>query len=152
MLSARELAALRDARRSTAVGQALRRHWLPVTATDRAPQIGGGPLRLRLLGEALVLFRDQDGRLGLLDAYCPHEGGSLAAGRVADGGLQCMLHGWAFAVTGQRVDGGATHQGASRTTAYPVRESDGTVWAYLGEPGSEPALVSSERLPGDTSH
>lgn len=145
LLSPRELAVLRDARRNTAVGQVLKRHWVPVTSTGRAPQIGDNPVRLHLLGEALVLFRDHDGRLGLIDAYCPHEGGSLAAGKVADGGLQCMLHGWAFAVTGQRVDGGATHQGASRTTAYPVREGGATVWAYLGEPGSEPALGSGQR-------
>jgi phenylpropionate dioxygenase-like ring-hydroxylating dioxygenase large terminal subunit len=89
----------------------------------------------------LVLFRDEAGRLGLLDAYCPHEGGSLAAGCVVDGGLQCMLHGWAFDVTGQRVDGGAKHQGAARTTAYPTAERDARVWAYLGLPEQQPALA-----------
>jgi len=129
------------------VGQALRRHWVPVTHIERTPAAGGPPVRLRLLGEGLVLFRDHQGRLGLLDAYCPHEGGSLGSGMVADGGLQCMLHGWAFDVTGCRVDGGAAHQGASRTTAYPVRENAGIVWAYLGEPGAEPPFFRHESRP-----
>lgn len=137
-LNARERDLLNRATRRTPVGQALRRHWLPVLAEADLPAADAPPVWLRVMGEALVLFRDTSGRLGVLDAYCPHEGGSLTNGRNGDNALQCMLHGWAFDVTGRRVDGGAAHQGAARTVAYPVRVRHGRVWVYLGPPEQQP--------------
>lgn len=140
MLSAKERAELARAGRGTLVGEAFRRHWLPLLPAEQAPVAGGTPVWLRVLGETLALFRDLDGRLGLIDGYCPHEGGSLAAGHVVEGGVQCVLHGWTFGVDGERVDAGARFSPRVRVAAYRAVVHRGRVWAYLGAPEGEPPL------------
>ena len=132
MLSARELDVLRRASRSTPVGKALRRHWLPVLPASRLPEPDGEPVSLRVLTEPLVIFRDSEGRIGVLDAYCPHEQGSLARGINAEGGLTCILHGWKFDGEGRRVDSGAVHGAPVRTAAYPAVVHEGVVWVFMG--------------------
>ena len=146
-MTPRELALLKQCGRSTPAGRALRRHWLPVLPESRLPEPDGEPVSLRVLGEPLVLFRDSAGRIGVIDAYCPHESGSLALGLNADGGLQCMLHGWKFDVEGNRVDSGAVHSGAARTKAYPVAVHQGLVWLYMGEEHGRPALPETAGRP-----
>lgn len=89
-----------------------------------------------------MLFVDSSGRIGVIDAYCPHESGSMAMGRNAENGLACMLHGWKFDVEGQRVDSGAVHAGPVRTRAYPAVRHKGAVWIYMGAEGERPALPS----------
>lgn len=140
MLPASEQAALTRAVRGTPVGEAFRRHWLPLLPADKAPAAGGTPVRLRALGETLALFRDLDGRLGLVDGYCPHEGGSLASGHVVGGGVQCLLHGWTFGVDGRRVDAGARFSPPVRVSAYRAVVAGGRVWGYLGAPEACPPL------------
>ena len=90
---------------------------------------------VRVLNEPLVLFRDSQGRIGALDAYCPHEGGSLSRARNEEEGLTCPLHGWKFDVTGRRVDPAAIHSGPVRTAAYAGKVCDGLVWIFMGTPG-----------------
>lgn len=130
---------LQRASRNTPLGAALRRHWLPVADAATAPAPGAPARWMRVLTENLVLFTTHDGRMGVLDAYCPHEGGSLTNGTNVDGALQCMLHGWAFDPDGLRVDAGVRHARVStRTTAYPVAVHAGRVWVYMGPAEHQP--------------
>ena len=89
---------------STAMGNLLRRFWIPALLEEEIHEKDGAPVRLRLLGQDLVAFRDTEGKLGILDAYCPHRRAHLYFGRNEECGLRCVYHGWKFNVTGQCVD------------------------------------------------
>jgi len=82
------------------MGTAFRRFWLPALLSDELPAPDCDPRRVRLLGEDFVAFRDSDGKVGLLDEYCCHRNASLALGRVENGGIRCIYHGWKFAADG----------------------------------------------------
>ncbi|MEE8246033.1 MAG: aromatic ring-hydroxylating dioxygenase subunit alpha [Alphaproteobacteria bacterium] len=127
----------------TPCGELMRRCWQPAALVEELPD--NRPLRaLRLLGEDLVLFRDEQGRYGLIDRRCPHRGTDLSFGRLEDGGLRCPLHGWLMDTGGNCLEQPAEPPGSTfhekvRTTAYPCAERNGIVFAYLG-PGEPPAL------------
>jgi phthalate 4,5-dioxygenase oxygenase subunit len=136
-----ELLCLVDAGRP--MGELMRRHWVPVCMTEEVPEPDGTPLRARLLGEDLVVFRDSDGKLGVLDEYCPHRGASLVYGRNEEGGLRCLYHGWKFDVEGRILEMSSEPHADSfadrvRHKAYPARESGGFVWVYMGPPAEMP--------------
>ena len=119
------------------MGGIMRRHWLPVCMAEEAADADGKPVRARLLGEDLVVFRDTEGRLGVLSEYCLHRRASLVYGRNEECGLRCLYHGWKFDVEGNVVDmpseaPGAAQRLGKKTTAYPVRESGGFVWIWMG--------------------
>ncbi|MGY1812567.1 Rieske 2Fe-2S domain-containing protein [Blastococcus sp. SYSU D00820] len=127
-------------------GDWMRRHWQPVALTEEldSPR---PVVPVRLLGEDLVLFRDDSGELGLIHRRCPHRGADLALGRLEDGGLRCYFHGWLLSGAGRCLETPAepvdsTLPAKVRVTAYPVRECNGVVWGYLGpgEPPEFPAL------------
>jgi nitrite reductase/ring-hydroxylating ferredoxin subunit len=90
--------------RGTPMGETMRRYWLPALLTWELPEPDCPPVRVKLLGEELVAFRDSQGRIGLLDERCPHRQASLFLGRNEDCGLRCVYHGWKFDLTGQCVD------------------------------------------------
>ena len=128
----------------TLMGKTLRRYWHPLCLSAELPHPDCPPLRLRLLGEKLVAFRDSEGKVGLLNEYCPHRGVSLALGRVEDGGIRCLYHGWKFTVDGTLLE---TPNHADprfcervRATAFPVVEVGDVVWAYLGPKELQPPL------------
>ena len=119
------------------MGQLARRHWLPVCMAEEVPESDGKPVRARLLGEDLVVFRDSDGRLGVLGEHCLHRRASLAFGRNEDCGLRCLYHGWKFDVEGNVVDmpseaPGAAQRLGKKAKAYPAVEKAGVVWVYMG--------------------
>jgi len=119
------------------MGGIMRRHWLPVCMSEEVPERDGTPVRARLLGEDLVVFRDSDGGLGVLGEYCLHRRASLAFGRNEACGLRCLYHGWKFDVEGNVVDmpsepPGAAQRLGKRTRAYPAREAGGFVWVWMG--------------------
>ena len=119
----------------TLMGGLLRRYWTPACLSAEIAVRGGAPARVRLLGENLVAYRDTTGRVGLLQENCPHRGASLYFGRNEDAALRCVYHGWAFDVDGRCVDMPSEPRpfcGKVRMRAYPVHESGGIVWAYLG--------------------
>jgi phenylpropionate dioxygenase-like ring-hydroxylating dioxygenase large terminal subunit len=124
-------------------GTLLRRYWQPAALVDELS--GNRPVKpVRLLGEDLVIFRDDKGRYGLIGRRCPHRGTDLAYGRLESGGLRCAFHGWLFDVTGQCLETPAEPDGSPlcaniRQRAYPVVERSGILWAYLG-PGEPPAF------------
>ena len=119
------------------MGQLMRRHWIPACLAEEVTEPDGAPVRARLLGEDLVVFRDTDGRLGVIDEYCPHRRVSLAFGRNEECGLRCLYHGWKVDVEGNVLEM-PSEPGASglvekvKHKAYPVREWGGLVWTYMG--------------------
>jgi len=136
-------------------GRLMRRYWQPVALVDEFD--GPRPVRpVRLLGEDFVLFRDGEGRYGLMDRDCPHRGADLAFGRAEADGLRCAFHGWKFDVTGQCVDTPAEPEGsrlcrAIRQRAFPVAERSGILFAYLGE-GEPPAFPEFDCFVAPDSH
>src|ERR671918_2994534 len=82
------------------MGQLMRRHWIAACLSEEVSEPDGAPVRARLLGEDLVVFRDSEGRLGVLHEACPHRGASLSFGRNEESGLRCLYHGWKFDVEG----------------------------------------------------
>jgi phenylpropionate dioxygenase-like ring-hydroxylating dioxygenase large terminal subunit len=149
MLTQEQNALLTQVGPGTPGGDLLRRYWQPVALSEELPP-GGAPLPVRILGEDLVLFRDEQGRPGLLGLHCPHRGADLSYGRLEDGGLRCLYHGWLFDVTGQCLEqpgepGGSTFCQRGRQTAYRCQEAGDLVLAYLG-PGEPPLLPDYEFL------
>ena len=76
------------------MGQLMRRHWTPVCLQEEVGEPDGTPVKARVFGEDLVVFRDSDGRVGVMDERCPHRRASLVYGRNEEGGLRCLYHGW----------------------------------------------------------
>lgn len=131
----------------TPAGEMLRRYWQPVALAEELPP-GGAPKPVRFFGEDLVLFRDDKGKAGLLDIHCSHRGANLSYGRVEDGGLRCIYHGWLYNVEGRCLDQpGEPEGGRSRETirqkAYPCLEKAGLIFGYFG-PGEPPLLPAYE--------
>ncbi|VCU68090.1 Phthalate 4,5-dioxygenase oxygenase subunit [Pigmentiphaga humi] len=128
------------------MGALMRRFWLPVCLAEEVAEPDGAPVHARLLGRDLVVFRDSEGRVGVLDEKCPHRRVSLVYGRNEEGGLRCLYHGWKIDVQG-RVLEMASEPAATpmlskvRTTAYPVQEWGGMVWTFLGKEEDAPAFT-----------
>ena len=145
MLSREENELLTRTGPGTAMGEAMRRYWIPALLAAEIAEPDGPPVRVRLLGEDLVAFRDSDGRIGLLDEFCPHRRASLFFGRNEERGLRCVYHGWKFAVDGSCVDQlnepeETQFKHKVGMTAYPTCELGGLVWAYMGPAEKIPAL------------
>lgn len=136
-------------------GDVLRRYWQPAALSEELDE-PRPVVAVTLLGEDLVLFRDQAGRPGLLDRYCPHRGVDLCFGRLEDGGLRCPFHGWLFDVDGACLET-PTEPPESRfhtritQRRYPVAERNGVVWAYLGD-GEPPPLPGLDAFVAPSSH
>lgn len=139
----------------TPAGAVLRRHWLPVALSDELE--AERPVRgVTVFGEDLVLFRDEAGRLGLIARRCAHRGADLCYGRLEDGGLRCPFHGWLFDAQGKCLDTPAEPEDSTlkhrvRHAAYPVREVNGMIFAYLGE-GAPPPMPKLDCLAAPDSH
>ena len=141
MLSVEDNDLLTQTGANTTMGAYFRRFWQPVALVEELSEPDGAPLRVNVMGQELVAFRDTKGRLGLLDAHCPHRGAELYFGRNEACGLRCVYHGWKFDVEGKAMDlpnipPGARHHETVSAKAYPTQERGGIVWAYLG-PGAE---------------
>src|SRR5438477_12800751 len=123
-------------------GEFLRRYWQAVAfSIDVEP--GGQPKAITIMGEELVLFRDQDGKPGLLGLRCSHRLTSLAYGRVEDGGIRCPFHGWVYDVCGNVVEQPAEPEGSTfkdrvHHLSYPCEELGGVVCTYMGPPDRKP--------------
>lgn len=118
-------------------GQMMRRHWIPICLQEEVSEPDGAPVKARILGEDLVVFRDSDGQVGVIDEKCSHRGASLLFGRNEEGGLRCLYHGWKMDVHGNIMEMVSEPESSAMTEkvkhkAYPVQEWGGFVWAYLG--------------------
>src|SRR6202165_5088843 len=133
----------------TPMGNLMRQYWLPAIRSDELPEPDGAPLRVRLLGEDLIGFRVSSGDIGLVKNNCPHRGASLFFGRNEEQGLRCVYHGWKFSVDGQCVDmpnepAESDFRTKVSAVAYPTRERNGIIWAYLGPQATPPPLPDLE--------
>ncbi|WP_416898479.1 MAG: Rieske 2Fe-2S domain-containing protein [Minwuia sp.] len=139
----------------SSAGAVLRQYWQPAAlAVELAGERPVAPVRL--MGEDLVLFRGEDGELGLIGRRCPHRGVDLCYGRLEDGGLRCPFHGWLYDRTGQCLEQPAEPEGSRlheniRTAGYPVVERNGIVFAYMGE-GEPPAFPELDCFAAPDSH
>lgn len=141
----------------TPMGRLLRCYWIPALLSAELPEPDGPPVRVRLLGEDLVAFRDTGGQVGLLDEFCPHRLASLFLGRNEAGGLRCVYHGWKFDAAGQCLDmmnepPASDYPAKVKTTAYPTLEQGGVVWAYLGDPARRPPPPNFEWTQVPSTH
>jgi nitrite reductase/ring-hydroxylating ferredoxin subunit len=159
MLSREDNELLTRVSAGTPMGDLMRRYWIPATYSHLIAEPDCPPVRVRLLGEDLVAFRDTDGQVGLLDQSCPHRTASLFFGRNEECGLRCVYHGWKFDVEGKCVDlpsepPGSNFQSKVRIKAYPCAERGGIVWTYMGPADLKPDLPDLEwaRLPDSHRH
>src|SRR5229473_1528283 len=141
----------------TPMGALFRRYWLPVLLASEIAEPEGPPLRVKLLSERLVAFRDTKGRIGLIDEFCAHRGVSLWFGRNEQGGIRCPYHGWKYDVTGQCVEvpSEAEESGFCRKIklkSYLCLEHGGVIWAYMGPPEEKPAIPEFEWMNLPASH
>ena len=145
MLSAEDNESLTRTGAGTVMGDLFRRFWIPVLLAREIPEPDCPPVRVTVLGEQLIAFRDTDNRVGLIEPRCAHRGANLFFGRNEDCGIRCAYHGWKYDVDGRCVeiptmprDEGLRNR--IRLTAYPAREWGGLVWAYMGPPEHRPEL------------
>jgi phthalate 4,5-dioxygenase oxygenase subunit len=132
----------------------MRQHWTPVCLVEEVAEPDCKPLRVEVLGESYVAFRDTEGRLGMLDELCPHRKASLVYGRNEECGLRCLYHGWKMDVDGNVVAMSSEPEGSPlkdkvKARAYPVREWGGFVWAWLGDPEEVPEFDPPAFAPRD---
>ena len=130
-------------------GKLLRSYWQPIATAEEMPP-GGHPMPITIMSEELVLFRDDRDRLGLIGLHCPHRGTDLSYGRVENGGLRCLYHGWLFDIEGKCLDQPAEPDDKKfchkvRNVSYPVREYGGVIWTYMGE-GEAPLIPAFQFL------
>ncbi|HVH73916.1 MAG TPA: Rieske 2Fe-2S domain-containing protein [Stellaceae bacterium] len=132
----------------TVMGQLFRQYWLPAAMSSELVA-DGPPMRLVLLGERLIAFRDTSGRVGVMDHRCPHRCASLFLGRNEEGGLRCVYHGWKFDTQGRCLDMPSVpaHQDFRdkvRAKAYRAAERNGILWVYMGARETAPPLPAIE--------
>jgi phthalate 4,5-dioxygenase oxygenase subunit len=149
MLHARDNELLTRTGPGTPMGELFRRFWHPVLLSEELPEPDGTPLRLRVLGEDLVAFRDTKGQVGIVDAYCPHRRAGMFFGRNEACGLRCVYHGWKFDVHGNCVDmpsepATSAFKDKVKIKAYPTAEYGGCIWVYMGPLDKQPALPHLE--------
>ena len=133
----------------TPTGEMIREHWIPALMSRELPTPDSDPVRVRLLSEDLVAFRDTSGAVGLIDNYCPHRRASLFFGRNEECGLRCVYHGWKFDVHGDCVDmpsepAESNFKDKVKIKAYPCTERNGIIWTYMGPRGQLPPLPDIE--------
>ena len=143
--------------RGQPAGEMLRRYWLPALLSAELPECDGAPIRVRLMAEDLIAFRDSNNRVGLVDQHCPHRRAPLFFGRNEDCGIRCSYHGWKFDVDGKCLETPAEPADSQlkdgvRLLAYPTVERGGVVWAYLGARDAMPAPPDYEWLRVPATH
>lgn len=155
MLTAEENELLCRVEGDAPMGQLMRRHWIPACLSEEVAEPDGTPVRVRLLGEDLVAFRNSNGRLGVIGEACPHRKASLALGRNEECGLRCLYHGWKIDVEGNVLEmvSEPPESGFAQKVkhkAYPTREAGGFVWAFMG-PKAIPEFEPPPWAPASTT-
>ena len=147
----------------TPMGELFRRFWLPAVLSAEVAESGGVPVRIRVLGEDLLAFRDSSGRLGVIDAYCSHRQAPLFFGRNENCAIQCPYHGWRFDVNGECIETPnapnylrdvPNAKARLAIAGYPAREAGGIVWIYMGPKEEKPPFPAFEftRVPSGHCH
>jgi len=146
MLSATDNAYLNTSEPNTPMGNYLRCHWHPVALSEEVAKPDCAPIRLKVMGEDLLLFRDSNGNTGLIEPFCAHRGADLFFGRNEECGIRCIYHGWKYDIHGNCIDmpnvpKDAAYHGKIKIKAYPTQEFADMVWAYMGPPDIQPFEV-----------
>ncbi|HWL21882.1 MAG TPA: Rieske 2Fe-2S domain-containing protein [Bradyrhizobium sp.] len=147
MTTAKEAGDLTRVGPGSVMGELMRCYWIPALMSSELAR-DGAPLRLMLLGEKLIAFRDSEGRVGVMDHRCPHRCASLFLGRNEEGGLRCIYHGWKFDVAGNCLDMPSVpppdFKQKVKAKAYHVIERAGVIWVYMGARAEAPPLPAFE--------
>jgi nitrite reductase/ring-hydroxylating ferredoxin subunit len=151
VLSQEDNALITNTDRGTPMGDVFRRFWLPVMLAEELPTPDCQPVRVKILNEDLIGFRGTDGRVGLVDAYCPHRGAPLFFGRNEEDGLRCVYHGWKFDVDGNCIDlpsapEGETYREKIEIISYPCVEAGDLIWTYMGPREKQPPFPAFDWL------
>ncbi|MGA0832083.1 MAG: Rieske 2Fe-2S domain-containing protein, partial [Polynucleobacter sp.] len=146
MLSATDNAYLNTSEPNTPMGNYLRCHWHPVALSEEVAKPDCAPIRVKVMGEDLLLFRDSNGKTGLIEPFCAHRGADLFFGRNEECGIRCIYHGWKYDIHGNCIDmpnvpKDAAYHGKIKIKAYPTQEFADMVWAYMGPPDIQPIEV-----------
>jgi nitrite reductase/ring-hydroxylating ferredoxin subunit len=157
MLTVQDHDIVTNTNKGTPLGELFRRFWLPVALSQELPGPDCAPMRVKVMGEDLIAFRDSEGRPGLVDAYCPHRGAPIFFGRNEENGIRCVYHGWKFDVTGACVDlpnapEGETFKNKVQITAYPCEDKGDLIWAYMGPAEKKPPFPDFEWTKLPRSH
>ena len=143
----------------TPMGDLFRRYWLPALLAQELPSADCPPVRLKLLSERMIAFRDTQGRLGLVDEFCAHRGVSLWFGRNEENGIRCPYHGWKYDVNGQCTDvpsepAESGYCNKIKLKSYPMIERGGVIWVYMGPPEHRPPFPEFEfaTVPAEQSY
>jgi phthalate 4,5-dioxygenase oxygenase subunit len=133
----------------TAVGNLFRRYWIPALLSQEVPEPDTSPVRVKLMSERLLAFRDTQGRVGVIDEFCAHRGVSLWFARNEEGGLRCSYHGWKYDVSGQCIEVPSEPEESGfckkiKLTSYPCVELGDVIWVYMGPPDLKPPLPAFE--------
>jgi phthalate 4,5-dioxygenase len=143
----------------TPTGRLFRSYWLPALLTQELPENECPPVRVQLLSERLLAFRDTKGRYGLIDEFCAHRGVSLWFGRNEENGLRCPYHGWKYDHTGQCIEVPSEPAESGfckkiKLKSYPLIERGGVLWTYMGPPEQQPPPPEWEfaTVPADQSY
>ncbi|MBY0287485.1 MAG: aromatic ring-hydroxylating dioxygenase subunit alpha [Mycobacteriaceae bacterium] len=133
----------------TPMGELFRQYWIPALLAEELPENDCAPVRVKLLSERMIAFRDSNGDFGLIDEFCAHRGASLWFGRNEEGGLRCSYHGWKYDVTGQAVEVPSEPEGSTfcahvKLTSYPLIKIGDVLWTYMGDPANQPPLPEFE--------
>lgn len=157
MLSKEDNLLLTQTGSGTEMGQFMRRFWIPALLSEELPEPDCPPVKVTLLGEELVAFRDTDGKLGLVDEFCPHRRVSLFFGRNEQCGLRCPYHGWKFDTNGNCVDMPSEPPESEfkhkvKIKSYPCEEKGGIIWTYMGPEEEKPVLPIQEWMLVPDSH
>jgi phthalate 4,5-dioxygenase oxygenase subunit len=162
MLNAQDNMLLTQTGVATPMGQLFRQYWMPALLASELPHADCAPVKLRVLGEDYVAFRDSQGRVGIIEPTCPHRGANLFFGRNEEGGLRCVYHGWKFDVAGRCVDMPTLEADEStrqkicsriQLKSLAATENAGIIWVYMGAPQNQvPPLPAMEFMTVPPSH
>ena len=157
MLSREDNERITRVSRGTPMGEVMRRYWQPILMVSEISEPDGAPVRVRLLGEDLIAFRDTNGKVGLVDAYCPHRRAPMFYGRNEDCGLRCVYHGWKFDTNGNCTDlptepASSKMKDHIKIASYPTFEGGGLIWAYLGPKDQMPEPPDYEWMRAPSTH
>ena len=149
MIRAEENQFLTQSGLGTPMGDLFRRYWIPALLASELPEPDCAPVRVSLLSERLIAFKDTDGNIGLMDEFCAHRGVSLWFGRNEEGGLRCPYHGWKYDTSGQCIEVPSEPKSSGfceriKLQAYPCVELGGVIWTYMGPKEHMPPLPEFE--------
>ena len=145
MLSAKDNEMITRTGPGTPMGEYLRRFWMPALLSEEIAEPDSAPVRVKILNEELIAFRDTNGDVGIIDNFCPHRRASMFFGRNEECGLRCVYHGWKFDTNGDCVDmpsepAESNFKDKVKIKAYPAQDWGGYIWAYMGPAASMPEL------------